>query len=221
MNFYRQERVALFIDGANLYATARALGFDIDYKRLLKHFAETCHLIRAFYYTALLDDQEYSPIRPLIDWLDYNGYTMVTKPAKEFTDSTGRRKIKGNMDIELAIDVMDMSDHLEHIVLFSGDGDFRRLVEAVQRKGVRVTVVSTVRSQPSMIADELRRQADTFLDIVDIREQIQRPPHPGANAGDVGGDVGMEDTHYEADDDDEDDDDDYDDEDGLYEAESA
>jgi uncharacterized LabA/DUF88 family protein len=174
MNFYPQERIALFIDGANLYATARALGFDIDYKRLQELFAQKGILIRAFYYTALIEDQEYSPIRPLVDWLDYNGYTMVTKPTKEFTDASGRRKIKGNMDIELAIDVMEMAKHLDHIVLFSGDGDFRRLVEAVQRKGVRVTVVSTVRSQPAMIADELRRQADEFIDIVDLKEHIER-----------------------------------------------
>jgi uncharacterized LabA/DUF88 family protein len=141
-------------------------------------------LIRAFYYTALIEDQEYSPIRPLVDWLDYNGYTMVTKPTKEFTDAMGRRKIKGNMDIELAIDVMEMAPHLDHIVLFSGDGDFRRLVEAVQRKGLRVSVVSTVRSQPPMVADELRRQADTFIDLTDLYDQIGRAPHRSPNADD-------------------------------------
>ena len=185
MDFSPQERVALFIDGANLYSAARALGFDIDYKRLLECFSNRCRLIRAFYYTALVDDQEYSPIRPLVDWLDYNGYTMVTKPTKEFTDATGRRKIKGNMDIELAIDVLEMAQYLDHIVLFSGDGDFRRLVEAVQRKGVRVTVVSTVRSQPAMIADELRRQSDVFLDLVDLQPDIERelpPDHPRARS---------------------------------------
>jgi uncharacterized LabA/DUF88 family protein len=172
--FYPQERLALFIDGANLYAAARALQFDIDYRRLLELFGTKGRLMRAFYYTALLDEQEYSPIRPLVDWLDYNGYTMVTKPTKEFTDATGRRKIKGNMDIELAIDVMEMAQYLDHIVLFSGDGDFRRLVEAVQRKGVRVTVVSTTRSQPPMVADELRRQADTFIELQDLAPQIMR-----------------------------------------------
>ncbi len=183
MQFYPQERVALFIDGANLYATARALGFDIDYKRLLELFLSKTNLVRAFYYTALIEDQDYSPIRPLVDWLDYNGYTMVTKPTKEFTDATGRRKIKGNMDIELAIDVMEMAQYLDHVVLFSGDGDFRRLVEAVQRKGVRVTVISTVRSQPAMIADELRRQADLFVDITDLQADIERDlprDHPRA-----------------------------------------
>ncbi|HVI50298.1 MAG TPA: NYN domain-containing protein [Candidatus Sulfotelmatobacter sp.] len=174
MIFYSEERIGLFVDGSNLYAAARALGFDIDYKRLLKLFASKGRLIRAFYYTALVEDQEYSPIRPLVDWLDYNGFTMVTKPTKEFTDASGRRKIKGNMDIELAIDVMEMAQHLDHVVLFSGDGDFRRLVEAVQRKGVRVTVVSTVRSQPPMVADELRRQADIFVELQDLAPQISR-----------------------------------------------
>ncbi len=174
MKFYPQERVALFVDGSNLYAAARALGFDIDYKRLLEIFSAQGNLIRAFYYTALLEDQEYSPIRPLVDWLDYNGYTMVTKPTKEFTDASGRRKIKGNMDIELAIDVLEMTPYLDHIVLFSGDGDFRRLVEAVQRKGVRVSVVSTVRSAPPMVADELRRQADHFIELQDLQPRIER-----------------------------------------------
>jgi uncharacterized LabA/DUF88 family protein len=183
MHFYDAERIGLFIDGSNLYAAARALGFDIDYKRLLNLFAAKGRLIRAFYYTALIEDQEYSPIRPLVDWLDYNGYTMVTKPTKEFTDATGRRKIKGNMDIELAIDVMEMAQHLDHVVLFSGDGDFRRLVEAVQRKGVRVTVVSTVRSQPPMVADELRRQADTFLELLDLEAQIARTQYRDERSG--------------------------------------
>ena len=180
MHFYPNERLALFIDGANLYATAKALGFDIDYKRLLALFRTKGQLVRALYYTALAEDQEYSSIRPLVDWLDYNGYTMVTKPTKEFTDSQGRRKIKGNMDIELAIDVLEMAQHLDQVVLFSGDGDFRRLVEAVQRKGVRVIVVSTLRSQPPMVADELRRQADHFVDLADLADLIARvhPPRP-------------------------------------------
>src|SRR5246500_222651 len=136
-------KIALFIDGANLYATAKTLGFDIDYKRLLKEFQGRGNLVRAFYYPAIVEDQEYSSIRPLIDWLDYNGYTVVTKPTKEFVDASGRRKIKGNMDIELAVHVMEMVEWIDHLVLFSGDGDFRSLVEAVQRKGRKVRGVST------------------------------------------------------------------------------
>ena len=174
MHFNPEERVALFIDGPNLYSAARALGFDIDYKNLLELFRNEGRLVRAFYYTALAEDQEYSPIRPLVDWLDYNGYTMVTKPIKEHIDDMGRRKVKGNMDIELAIDMLEMAQHIDHAVLFSGDGDFRRLVEAVQRRGVRVTVISTFRSHPPIAADELRRQADIFVELQEIAPKIAR-----------------------------------------------
>lgn len=174
MHFYPTERIALFIDGANLYATAKSLGFDIDYKRLLGMFRSKGQLVRALYYTALAEEQEYSSIRPLIDWLDYNGFTMVTKPTKEFTDVTGRRKVKGNMDIELAVDAMRLADSLDHIVIFSGDGDLRSLVAALQQKGKRVSVISTLQTQPPMVADELRRQADQFIDISDLEGQIGR-----------------------------------------------
>lgn len=172
--FYKEEKVAIFIDGSNLYAAAKSLDFDIDYKSLLKWASTRGRLVRTFYYTALIDDQEYSPIRPLVDWLDYNGYSMVTKPTKEFTDAQGRKKIKGNMDIELAIDMMEMAERVDHIILFSGDGDFRRLVEAVQRKGVRVTVVSSIKTSPPMVADDLRRQADHFLDLDILADYIAR-----------------------------------------------
>ena len=169
-------RIALFIDGANLYSTAKALGFDIDYRRLLTEFQGLGTLVRAFYYTAIIEDQEYSSIRPLVDWLDYNGYTVVTKATKEFFDATGRRKVKGNMDIELAVDAMELAEHLHEMVLFSGDGDFRSLVEGIQRRGVRVTVVSTIATQPPMIADDLRRQADVFVDLRELQPRIDRDP---------------------------------------------
>ncbi len=174
--FYRDERLALFIDGSNLYAATKALGFDIDYKLLRSEFMRRGKMVRAFYYTALLEHEEYSPIRPLVDWLDYNGFTLVTKPAKEFIDSSGRRKIKGNMDIELVVDAMEMADHVDHMVLFSGDGDFRPLVAALQRKGVRVSVVSTIRSSPPVIADDLRRQADNFIELEELKDVIGKPP---------------------------------------------
>ncbi len=174
--FYKDERLALFIDGSNLYAAGKALGFDIDYKLLRQEFMRRGKLLRAFYYTALLENDDYSPIRPLVDWLHYNGYNMVTKPAKEYTDSMGRRKVKGNMDIELAVDAMELAARIDHAVLFSGDGDFRPLVESLQRQGVRVSVVSTIRSQPPMIADDLRRQADNFIELHELRDVIGRPP---------------------------------------------
>ena len=169
-------KIAVLIDGANLYSTSKTLGFDIDYKRLLKEFQSRGTLLRAIYYTAIIEDQEYSSIRPLIDWLDYNGYTVVTKATKEYIDASGRRKVRGNMDIELAVDALELAEHVDQIVLFSGDGDFRSLVMALQRRGVRVTVVSTISCQPPLIADELRRQADVFTDLVELKSKIGRDP---------------------------------------------
>nr|WP_291297930.1 NYN domain-containing protein [Elioraea sp.] len=181
--FNDNERVAVFIDGANLYSASRTLGFDVDYKSLHAFFRNKAYIVRLFYYTAVLETEEYTPLKPLVDWLGYNGYTVVTKPAKEFTDSTGRRRVKGNMDIELAIDMLEMAPHVNHIVLFSGDGDFRRLIEAVQRKGVRVTVVSTIKTQPVLIADELRRQCDQFVDLADIMGEFTRRVVPPREHG--------------------------------------
>ena len=174
--FDQREKIALFIDGANLYATSRALGFDIDYKKMLTYFQDQGYLLRAYYYTALIEDQEYSSIRPLIDWLDYNGYRVITKPTKEFTDIHGRRKVKGNMDMELAVDAMELAETVDHTVLFSGDGDFRYLVEALQRRGRKVTIISTTKTNPPMIADDLRRQADNFIELTSLKNEIGRDP---------------------------------------------
>jgi uncharacterized LabA/DUF88 family protein len=173
--FYKDERLALFIDGSNLYAAAKALVFDIDYKKLRDEFVRRGKLVRIYYYTALLENEEYSPIRPLIDWLAYNGFEMVTKPAKEYSDAQGNRKIKGNMDVELAVGAMETAPHVDHVVIFSGDGDFYSLVKSLQRQGVRVSVVSTIKSQPPMISDILRRQADNFIELDDLRKTISKP----------------------------------------------
>ncbi len=184
MAFLPTERVALFIDGANLYSASRNLGFDVDYRNMLEYFRRQANVIRAYYYSALLETDDYSPLKPLTDWLAYNGYALVTKPAKEFTDATGRRRVKGNMEVEIAVDMLELAPHIDHAVLFSGDADFRRLIEAVQRKGVRVSVVSSIRTTPPMVADDLRRQADQFLDLADIsteftrRQTEPRPPRP-------------------------------------------
>ena len=170
------ERIALFVDGANLYAAAKALTFDIDYKRMLKEFESRGRLVRAFYYTALIEDQDFTSIRPLIDWLDYNGFSIVTKPAKEFIDSAGRRKVKGNMDIELAMDALELAPFIDHAVIVSGDGDLTPVVAALQRQGVRVSVMSTMASQPPMVADDLRRQCDEFLELAQMSHRIGRDP---------------------------------------------
>jgi len=176
------ERVAIFIDGANLYSATRSLTFDIDYRKLLDEFKNHGRLVRAYYYTALVEDQEFSPIRPLVDWLDYNGYTLVTKPAKEYTDATGRRRFKGDMDVEIAVDLLQAASFIDHAFLFSGDGDFLAAIEAVQRKGVRVSVISTIKSNPPMASDDIRRAADNFVDLTDLSSLIGRPPRERAEA---------------------------------------
>ncbi len=196
MAFYKSERLALFIDGANLYSAGKTLGVEVDYRKLLDEFRHRGQLIRAYYYTALIENDDYSPIRPLVDWLQYNGFKVVTKPAKEFTDSAGRRRVKGDMDVEITVDMLNLAKHVDHVVLFSGDGDLTRLVEAVQERGVRVSVVSTVKTSPPMIADELRRAADTFIELADLAELVGRPPRQpqpqmqlaGAHAGGRGDD---------------------------------
>jgi uncharacterized LabA/DUF88 family protein len=168
------EKMVVLIDGQNLYRTARTLGFDIDYKKLLVEFRARGNLLRAKYYTAVDEESETSTIVPLIDWLDYNGYAVVTKPIRFLTDTEGRRRPIGNMDVEIAVDAMELGKNAEHVVLFSGNGDFRCLVEAMQRRGARVTVVSSLASHPAACADELRRQADTFIDLADLKSKIAR-----------------------------------------------
>ncbi|WP_436355551.1 NYN domain-containing protein [Brevundimonas sp. CEF1] len=175
MTGHTGDRIALFIDGANLYSAARALNVDLDFRKLSDWFGQKGQLVRAYYYTAVVEGEEFSPIRPLVDWLDYNGFAVTTKPVKRFTDAQGHSRIKGNMDMEIAVDMMELAPRLDHMFLFSGDGDFRRLVEAIQAKGVRVTVVSTTRSQPPQIADELRRQADAFIDLADVMVHFSKP----------------------------------------------
>jgi uncharacterized LabA/DUF88 family protein len=175
MTFYPTDRLALFIDGANLYSAAKALGFDIDYRKMLDEFRKRGVLVRATYYTVLIEDQDYSPIRPLVDWLDYNGFRVVTKPGRDYVDAQGRKRWRGDMDVEIAVDMLETAGHADHLVLFSGDGDLRPAVEAVQRKGARVSVISTLKSQPPMAADDLRRQADDFIELADLTEIVGRP----------------------------------------------
>lgn len=175
-HIHPHERVALFIDGANFYSAAKLMPFDIDYRKLLDEFRKHGRFVRAYYYTALVEDQDFSPVRPLVDWLDYNGYTLVTKAAKEYTDTNGRRRYKGDMDVEIAVDMLQAASFIDHAFLFSGDGDFVAAVEAVQRKGVRVSVVSTIKSNPPMASDDIRRAADNFIDLADLAGLIGRAP---------------------------------------------
>jgi len=177
------EKTALFIDGSNFYAATRSLNMDIDYAKLHAYFSQDTNLIRAYYYTAMPEDQEFSPLRPLIDWLDYNGFAVVSKLTREFTDpESGKKRIKGNMDMEIALDMLKLAPFIDHAILFSGDGDFCRLLEDVQGMGVRVSVVSTTKTNPPMVADSLRRMADIFIEMDQIRAHIERPPRQAETA---------------------------------------
>ena len=200
--FDEREKVVILIDGANFYATAKGLGFDIDYKQFLAAFRKRAYVLRAYYFTAVVENEDFNSIRPLIDWLDYNGYTVVTKPARQFTDASGRQRTMGRMDQELSVEAMLLADKADHFVLCSGSGDYRRLIEALQSLGKRVTVVSTMSTQPPMVSDDLRRQADAFLDLATLEKEVGRPPRdaPSRPAR-----YGAERRH------DEDDDDDYED----------
>jgi len=188
MAFYKDERIALFIDGANLYSSARGLGLEIDFRKLLDEFRKRGRLLRANYYTTILESDDHNPIKPLVDWLAYNGFNTIVKTAREYTDREGRRRVRGNMDVELATDMLEASAYLDHVILFSGNSDFRRVVEAVKAKGVRVTVVSTIKSQPQMIGDELRREADVFIDLDELGDMIARPRRDNDDRGPVSND---------------------------------
>lgn len=197
MHFLPNERSALFIDGANLYSASRNLGFDVDYRNLLAYFRQRTNVVRAYYYAAVLETEEYSPLKPLTDWLAYNGYSLVTKAAREFTDAAGRRRVKGNMDVELAVDMLELAPRIDHAILFSGDSDFRYLTEAVQRHGVRVTVISSIRSSPPMISDELRRQCDQFVELQDIAPEFTRrqtEPRPRVSSRQIAAETTYADT---------------------------
>src|ERR1700728_3092669 len=122
--FMDVEKIALFIDCPNFYYSTRAISLDVDFKRLLAEFERRGSLLRAYYYTTVVENTEFAAVKPLIDWLDYNGYTVVTKPAKEFDDGEGRRKFKRNIAIELAVDALEVVARVDHIFLFSGDGDY-------------------------------------------------------------------------------------------------
>lgn len=174
--FYKDDRLAIFIDGTNLYSAAKALDLELDYKLLRQEFIRRGALVRLSYHIALLENDEPSVLRPLVDWLSYNGYSVVSKTAREYVDTSGYRKVKANVTTDIAVAAMEIAPHVSHIVLMSGDGDLVALVEALKRKGVRVSIVSTVYSKPSTISDELRRVADYFIDLEQLKPIISKPP---------------------------------------------
>ncbi len=166
------QRVCVLIDGPSFFATHRALGFDVDFRKLLGHFEENAELHRAIYFTAVSEGDDYTPVKPLVDWLSYNGFRLVSKPLREFTEASGRRRTKGALTVEIAVEMLENSAFAEHLLLFSGDGELAYAVEAVQRRGCRVTVVSSVKPEAMTVSDDLRRVADRFVDLADVKDII-------------------------------------------------
>lgn len=179
--FYKDERLAVLIDGANLYAASRLLGFEVDFKLLRQEFSRRGKLVRIGYYNSVTEGDDFTPLRPLLDWLDYNGFRVVTRPTREVVEASGRRRVKGNLEVHIAVDAMEIADRVDHMVLFAGDGDFRTLIAALQRRGVRVTVISTIRTQPALVSDDLRRQADAFVELAELQGLISRPARVSAD----------------------------------------
>ena len=185
MPLYEDDKTALFIDGANLYATTRGLGMQLDFSAMLEYFEERTRLVHSFYFSALSDSEEYNPVKPLTDYLSYHGYNVVTKTAREFTDTRGQRRIKGNMDIEMTVRMLELAPRLDHMILFTGDGDFRCAVDAVQRMGVKVSVVSSMKTNPPILSDELRRQCNDFIELESIADNFLRREKSGESGSDM------------------------------------
>lgn len=168
------ERIALFIDGANVYAAAKRLGWNFDHSKILRHFAglagEDGRLYNAYYYTAVpagIDDKQ----KRFIDALTYMGYTVRTRTLREVTDENGETHRRASLDIEFVTDLLSTAEQYDVAVLLTGDGDFERPVEVLRARGKRVIVASI----PEMTSYELRNAADTYLDLGDLRAQIERP----------------------------------------------
>lgn len=172
--FHQTERLALFIEGPALYAAARSIGLDIDYRRLLGFFRQRSYLVRTLYYTPVSENEEFVTVRPLIDWLEYNGFYVVTKPVKVYVDVAGRRKTKGSLHVDMAVHALQLAENLDHLILASSAGGFSSLSAALQAKGKRVSVLSTLKSGPAFVEDDLRRRADQFIELADIRTDIER-----------------------------------------------
>lgn len=161
----------VLIDGSNLYESARALSMKVDYKRLLDLLNEDGALLRAYYFTALPDRSIENWIHKQVDWMMNNGYSVISKPMKEYVDASGRKKQKGNIDMEIAVCAMTQAQLATEIWIFSGDGDFAVLIKALQERfAVKVYVVSS----STLVSHELRRQADKYIPLEDIRQDIEK-----------------------------------------------
>lgn len=173
MYFHQDERLAIFIDGQHLFSASRNLGFDVDYRNFLECFRKKGKVIRAYYYAVHVDNGEYSPLKPLTDWLAYNGYALSMRTTTEHTDSQGRRRIP-HTDLEMLADMFGIADHVDHMVIVTGNGGYCRGVSLIQQRGVRVSVLSSIKTDSPMLSDDLRRTCDQFIELQEIKSEFTR-----------------------------------------------
>lgn len=176
-----KERAALLIDGANIYAAGRSLDISIDFKSLLQLFQENMYVIHAYYFTALHEVDGRIQLKQLVDWLDYNGYIVISKMAKEITRADGSVRVKGNMDVEIVVTALKLANFIDHIILATGDGDFVPLVRELQQRGTRVSVLSTIGGNSPIAADEIRKAANHFIDLEELATTIELPRREEGN----------------------------------------
>src|SRR5437660_819895 len=138
-----REKVALFVDAGNLAFMQKQLNIRIDFDMFLKFFkTRRTTVVYAGYYTAVKQDRNGNrPLQPLLDFVGDHGYSLVTKPTKSYTQDDGIEIIKGNMDVELTCDVLELTEFVDRVILVTGDGDFSELVRRVIKQGVPVTIV--------------------------------------------------------------------------------
>lgn len=174
--FYNTERIGLFIDGYSLYQTVRAMDLRIDYKALRDLFASKGRLNRVQYFATVNDHDpdEFNPQRKTFDWLQYNGFDVQTIQTRSFTGSDGEIQYRGNASVLMTCYALKHAEHLDHVVILTGNADFAPLITALQERGTRVTMVSTIKNG-SLCSDQLRRSADDFIDLEDLRQQISKP----------------------------------------------
>jgi len=166
LNGLNRGRVAIFIDGSNLFHAALQLGIDIDYSKLLCRLTAGSRLLRSFFYTGV--DRTNEKQQSFLLWMRRNGYRVFAKDLIQFPDGSK----KADLDVEIAVDMVALSAYYDTAILVSGDGDLTYAVEAVSYRGARVEVVSL----RSMASDSLINVADLFIDLDTIKEDIQKPP---------------------------------------------
>ena len=173
--FYPNERTSIFIDGRSLFHTARKLDFEVDLSKFSQYFASKFQLVRCSYYTPV--SEERTPLHNILDWLSYNGFTVSTRV---FSPDNHPPSISSLMSVDIIEQTLgngyagDEPYALQHVVIVSGDGDYCPVVKFLKSRSIRVSVMSSLETEPLSISEELRRLADNFIELDDLRSELER-----------------------------------------------